>query len=59
MTTLDIQAIRRDFPILDQHVYGRPLAYLDNAATSQKPLQVIDAVSDYYKQDNANVHRGV
>jgi cysteine desulfurase/selenocysteine lyase len=59
MSGLDIQAIRKDFPILDQEIYGFPLAYLDNAATSQKPVQVIDAVADYYREDNANVHRGV
>ena len=59
MTKLDIQAIRQDFPTLDQEIYGFPLAYLDNAATSQKPVQVIDAVADYYREDNANVHRGV
>jgi len=59
MSDLDIQAIRKDFPILDQEIYGFPLAYLDNAATSQKPVQVIDAVADYYREDNANVHRGV
>ncbi|MFW5450048.1 MAG: SufS family cysteine desulfurase [Methylophagaceae bacterium] len=56
---LDLQAIRQDFPILDQQVNGQPLVYLDNAASSQKPIQVIDAVANYYKQDNANVHRGV
>jgi len=56
---LDIQTIRKDFPILDQQVNGYPLVYLDNAATSQKPVQVIDAVANYYRQDNANVHRGV
>ena len=59
MTKLDIQAIRKDFPTLNQEIYGFPLAYLDNAATSQKPVQVIDAVADYYREDNANVHRGV
>jgi len=59
MAKLDIQAIRQDFPTLDQEIYGFPLAYLDNAATSQKPVQVIDAVADYYRKDNANVHRGV
>lgn len=59
MTSLDIQAIRQDFPTLDQHIFGEPLAYLDNAATSQKPIQVIEAVADYYRHDNANVHRGV
>jgi cysteine desulfurase/selenocysteine lyase len=56
---LDIDAIRRNFPILDQQVKGHPLVYLDNAASSQKPLQVIDAVDRYYKLNNANVHRGV
>lgn len=59
MTGLDIQAIRQDFPILNQEIYGFPLIYLDNAATSQKPQQVIDAVANYYLEDNANVHRGV
>ncbi|MDT8371493.1 MAG: cysteine desulfurase [Gammaproteobacteria bacterium] len=57
--SLDLAAIRRDFPILDQQINGHPLVYLDNAASSQKPNQVIDAISDYYRQDNANVHRGV
>ncbi len=50
---------RADFPILDQSVHGRPLVYLDNAATTQKPLAVIDALDHYYRRDNANVHRGV
>ena len=59
MSGLDIQAIRKDFPILEQEIYGFPLAYLDNAASSQKPVQVIDAVANYYRKDNANVHRGV
>lgn len=59
LSALDIAAIRRDFPILDQKVNGHTLAYLDNAASSQKPIQVIDAVSNYYRLDNANVHRGV
>jgi cysteine desulfurase/selenocysteine lyase len=58
-TILDVTAIRRDFPILHQRVRGGPLAYLDNGATTQKPIQVIDAVSSYYSRDNANVHRGV
>ena len=56
---IDIQAIRADFPVLDQQIYGKPLVYLDNAASSQKPNQVIDAVADYYRHDNANIHRGV
>jgi len=56
---MDIHAIRDDFPILSQQVYGKPLAYLDNAATTQKPQCVIDALQHYYEHDNANVHRGV
>ncbi len=55
----DIEKIRGDFPILNQEIYGKPLAYLDNAATTQKPQCVIDTVSRYYEHDNANVHRGV
>ncbi|UCE04116.1 MAG: cysteine desulfurase [Candidatus Latescibacterota bacterium] len=55
----DVEAVRRDFPILRQQVYGKPLAYLDNAATTQKPQGVIDAVSEYYARSNANIHRGV
>ena len=54
-----VQDIRQDFPILDTQVRGRPLVYLDNAATSQKPRQVIDAVSRFYGSANANIHRGV
>lgn len=56
---LDAAAVRRDFPILDQAVDGRPLVYLDNAASSQKPRQVVDAIGMYYLRDHANVHRGV
>ena len=56
---MDVQKIRKDFPILDREVNGRPLVYLDNAATSQTPVQVIDTISDYYKNYNANIHRGV
>ncbi|MDX8405971.1 MAG: aminotransferase class V-fold PLP-dependent enzyme, partial [Mariprofundus sp.] len=55
----DIEMIRNDFPILGQELYGKPLAYLDNAATTQKPQCVIDALNHYYTCDNANVHRGV
>ena len=55
----NVEAIRKDFPILSQKVNGKQLVYLDNGATSQKPQQVIDAVADYYKELNANVHRGV
>jgi len=57
--SFDVDRIREDFPILKQQAYGRPIVYLDNAATAQKPQAVIDAVSRYYAQDNANVHRGV
>ena len=56
---LDIQEIRRDFPILAREVYGRPLVYLDNGATTQKPRCVVDAMTDEYLNVNANVHRGV
>lgn len=57
--TFNIEAIREDFPILNTSVYGKPLVYLDNGATSQKPKQVIDALDRYYEAENANVHRGV
>ena len=56
---LDVRKIREDFPILSKKVYGKPLVYLDNAATTQKPRQVIQALVDYYEGSNANVHRGV
>ncbi|MCE7793054.1 cysteine desulfurase [Salipaludibacillus sp. CUR1] len=56
---MDVKTVRSKFPILDQEVNGHPLVYLDSAATSQKPQQVIDAVEDYYKRYNSNVHRGV
>ena len=55
----DVNKIRKDFPILSREVYGKPLVYLDNAATTQKPRQVIQALVDYYEGYNANVHRGV
>jgi cysteine desulfurase/selenocysteine lyase len=55
----DWAALRRDFPILDQQVHGRPLIYFDNAATTQKPRAVIDTLRRYYERDNANVHRGI
>ncbi len=58
-TTLDIQAVRKDFPILQRKVNGEPLVYLDNAATSQTPKPVIDSIVDYYSRYNANIHRGV
>src|ERR1700690_2895779 len=57
--TIDWSALRKDFPILDQKVHGKPLVYFDNAATSQKPRAVIDALVHYYEHDNANVHRGI
>jgi cysteine desulfurase/selenocysteine lyase len=58
-TKIDWAALRKDFPILDQQVHGKPLIYFDNAATSQKPRAVIDALVHYYEHDNANVHRGI
>ena len=57
-STFDVEKIRADFPILHQQVNGQPLVYLDNAATTQKPNAVIEAISDYYRTDNSNVHRG-
>ena len=59
ITTLDVAKIRADFPILKQLIHGKPLVYLDNAATSQKPQAVIDSLVQYYTTTNANVHRGV
>ncbi len=56
---MNIEEIRKDFPILDRKINGHKLVYLDNAATSQKPLSVINAISDYYKNTNANIHRGI
>ena len=56
---LDVEAIRRDFPVLAREVNGKPLCYLDNAASSQRPRAVIDAISHYYENSHANVHRGV
>ncbi len=58
-SNIDVQKIRKDFPILARKIYDKPLVYFDNAATSQKPKQVIAAISNYYEQHNANVHRGV
>ncbi len=55
----NVEEVRKDFPILKQKVYGKPLIYLDNAATSQKPLVMINALTDYYAEYNANIHRGV
>jgi len=59
VTSLDVSAIRKEFPILAQQVHGKPLVYLDSAATSQKPRCVIEALTRFYRMDNANIHRGV
>jgi cysteine desulfurase / selenocysteine lyase len=56
---LDVERIRKDFPILERRIHDRPLVYLDSAATSQKPRRVIDAITDYYEHHNANIHRSV
>src|SRR5688572_19847049 len=55
----DVEKVRRDFPILNQRIHGKALVYLDNAATTQKPQAVIDAMVRSYAEDNANIHRGV
>ncbi|MCX7308750.1 MAG: aminotransferase class V-fold PLP-dependent enzyme, partial [Afipia sp.] len=55
----DVEQVRKDFPALALKVYGKPLVYLDNAATSQKPVQVIAELTRFYRDHNANVHRGV
>jgi cysteine desulfurase/selenocysteine lyase len=55
----DVHQVRQEFPILDQQVHGKPLVYLDNAATAQKPRAILDCLARYYRQDNANVHRAV
>ncbi len=57
--TFDVEQIRKDFPILREQVYGKPLTYLDNAATTQKPQTVIDTLAQYYSKENANIHRGI
>ena len=59
MAGYDVEKVREDFPILKTKVNGKPLAYMDSTATSQKPMQVIDAITDYYRTYNANIHRGV
>jgi len=59
MSGFDVEAVRRDFPILERTFDGKPLVYLDSGATSQKPVQVIEAESDYYRLHNANAHRGI
>jgi cysteine desulfurase/selenocysteine lyase len=58
-SSLDVKKIRDDFPILHQEIHDKPLVYLDNAATAQKPKQVIESLDDYYREYNANIHRGV
>ena len=58
-TMFDVDKVRKDFPILSRLVHGRPLVYLDNASTSQKPRSVIDSLVEYYEGYNSNVHRGV
>ena len=57
--SFNIEAIRKQFPILNREVYGKPLVYFDNGATTQKPQVVIDRITDYYANENANIHRGV
>src|ERR1051325_6444598 len=59
LSNAEIEKIRQDFPVLHQKVHGQPLVYFDNAATSQKPRAVIQALVNYYERDNANVHRGI
>ena len=59
ISVFDVERYRKDFPALHQEVHGKPLVYLDNAATTQKPQSVIDTISSYYSKDNSNVHRGV
>ena len=58
-STFNLEVIRADFPILQTKIYGKPLVYFDNGASSQRPIQVIDAISNYYKNDHSNIHRGV
>lgn len=59
LSSFDVARVRKDFPTLHQEVYGKPLIYFDNGATSQKPQQVIDAIDHYYSKENSNIHRGV
>src|ERR1051325_9429784 len=56
---IDVESVRKDFPILQRQVHGVPLVYFDNAATTQKPRVVIDALTRYYEEYNANIHRGL
>ena len=55
----DFARVRQDFPILSRKIHGKPLVYLDNGATSQKPQCVVDAIDHYYRAENSNIHRGV
>src|SRR5882724_1898714 len=55
----EVEKIRKDFPILHQNIHGKPLVYLDNAASTQKPFSVIEALTAYYSTTNANIHRGI
>ena len=57
--SFDVDVIRKDFPILETEAHGKPLVYLDSAATSQKPRQVLDRIDYFYEHENANVHRGI
>ncbi len=59
MSSLNVSSLREDFPILQQTVHGKPLVYLDSAATSQKPESVIRALDTFYRTTNANIHRGI
>ncbi len=59
VTKLDARTLRRDFPIFEQEIHGKPLAYLDSANTSQKPRQVLDGMTEFYETSYANVHRAV
>ena len=59
LIAFDVNKVRKEFPALAQLIYGRPLVYLDNGATSQKPQVVIDAINHFYSTDNSNIHRGV
>jgi len=59
VTTINVSKLREDFPVLKRQVNGKPLIYFDNAATSQKPESVIEATDRYYREYNANIHRGI
>src|SRR5947207_11916204 len=59
MSALNVSSLREDFPILQQTIHGKPLVYLDSAATSQKPESVINALDTFYRTTNANIHRGI